>query len=167
MTSYYNSKGVLVDLTGKDNIRLFKYTPDINAVANDHGNDIPVFRLADIILARAEALNELNGPSQEVLDLLQEVRDRAGLTDKLSLGTFTKESLRDRIFQERSWELAGENHRREDLIRQGKFIEVAKARAIKQYGESVSGKIDEHFLVFPIPQTEIDANKLCRQNDGY
>ncbi len=167
VTSYYNSKGVLVDLTGKDNIRLFKYTPDINAVANDHGNDIPVFRLADIILARAEALNELNGPSQEVLDLLQEVRDRAGLTDKLSLGTFTKESLRDRIFQERSWELAGENHRREDLIRQGKFIEVAKARALKQYGESVSGKIDEHFLVFPIPQTEIDANKLCRQNDGY
>ncbi len=167
ITQYYNSKGVLVNLAGKDNIRLFKYTPDINAVGNAHGNDIPVLRLADIILARAEALNELNGPTQEALDLLQQVRDRAGLTDKLQLGSFTKETLRDRIFQERSWELVGENHRREDLIRQGKFIEAAKARTLKQYGEVVSNKIDEHFLVFPIPQTEIDANELCTQNDKY
>lgn len=167
VTQYYNSKGELVDLTGADNIRLFKYTPDVNAVANNHGNDIPVFRLADIILARAEALNELNGPNQESLDLLQQIRDRAGLTDKLSLSSFTKETLRDRIFQERSWELVGENHRREDLIRQGKFIEVAKARTLKQYGEAVSSKIDDHFLVFPIPQTEIDANDLCKQNDKY
>ena len=167
VTSYYKSNGSLVDLKGKDNIRLFKYTPDINAVANAHGNDIPVFRLADIILARAEALNELKGPNQESLDLLQEIRDRAGLTDKLDLSSFTKESLRDRIFQERSWELVGENHRREDLIRQGKFIETAKARTLKQYGEVVSSKIDDHFLVFPIPQTEIDANKLCEQNEGY
>jgi len=169
VTEYYNSKGVLVDLKGKNNIRLFKYTPDINAVGNAHGNDIPVFRLADIILAKAEALNELNGPNQESLDLIQQVRNRAGLTTPLNLADYTKETLRKRILDERGWELIGENHRREDLIRHGTLLEVAKDRVLNnnKYGQEVANKIDSHFLVYPIPYNEVDSNSLCEQNEGY
>ena len=169
VTSYINASGATVDLTGKNNIRLFKYTPDKNAVGNAHGNDIPVLRLADIILAKAEALNELNGPTQECLNLIQQIRDRAGLTTPLDLGAFNKETLRARILQERGWELIGENHRREDLIRHGKLLEVARNRVLNdnKYGAIVADKIDEHFLVYPIPAVEADSNTKLVQNPGY
>jgi len=168
-TEYIDADGKHIDLKNANNIRLFKYTPDVNAEGNAHGNDIPVIRLADIILAKAEALNELNGPTQEALDLVQQIRTRAGLTEPLKLSDYDKDNLRDRIIQERSWELVGENHRREDLLRVGKFVEVAKARALKQYGETVANKVDDHFKVFPIPYNEADANTSegFYQNPGY
>ncbi len=159
ITEYINTNGKTVSLLNNDNVRSFKYIPDINAVGNVHGNDIPVIRYADILLSRAEALNELNGPNQESIDLIQMVRDRAGLMDKLNVSDFTKETLRERILDERGWEFYQENLRRQDLIRNGTFISRAKER--------VGDYVDEHFLVFPIPQTEIDANSLCEQNPEY
>ena len=88
------------------------------------------------------------------------VRDRAGLTTPLNLADYpTKESLRDRILDERGWELFGEKVRRQDLLRMGKFISSAKARGITI--------ADDHHKLFPIPQTEITANSLCEQNPGY
>lgn len=159
ITEYIDNKGKKISLLNNNDTRSFKYIPDKNAIGNFHGNDIPVIRYADILLARAEALNEINGPTQEALDLLQEIRDRAGLHDKLNLADFTKETFRERILQERSWEFYGENLRREDLIRQGKFVEYAKKRGISH--------ADEHHQLFPIPQKEIDANPKCEQNPGY
>lgn len=159
ITEYINTNGKRVSLLNADNTRSFKYVPDVNAVANAHGNDIPVIRYADILLSLAESLNELNGPNQESIDLIQQIRDRAGLTDKLSVSDFTKETLRERILDERGWEFYQENLRRQDLIRNGSFISRAKAR--------VGDYVDDHFLVFPIPQNEIDANSLCEQNEGY
>ena len=79
--------------------------------------------------------------------------------DKLNVSDFTKETLRERILDERGWEFYQENLRRQDLIRNGTFISRAKER--------VGDYVDEHFLVFPIPQTEIDANSLCEQNPEY
>lgn len=164
VTEYIDNTGKKISLLNKDNIRAFKYTPDVNAVSNAHGNDIPVIRYADILLARAEALNELDGPTQESLDLFQQVRNRAGLTRPFGVSDFTKESLRERILQERAWEFYGEDLRREDLIRNGSFISRARERLAAR---GITTKIDDHFLVFPIPQPEIDANPLCKQNPGY
>lgn len=159
LTEYMNTAGKKVSLLNQDNTRSFKYPPDINAVANSHGNDLAVIRFADILLSRAEALNELNGPTQEALDLIQMVRTRAGLTTPLALADFTKEKLRDRILDERGWEFFGEKLRRQDLLRHGKFISNAQARGVKI--------ADDHHKLFPIPQTEINANSLCEQNPGY
>lgn len=159
ITEYINTSGETVSLLDQDNTRSFKYTPDVNAVGNDHGNDLAVIRYADILLARAEALNELSGPTQESLDLIQMVRDRAGLTTPLVPSDYTKETLRDRILDERGWELYGEKVRRQDLLRHDKFISSAKARGVDN--------ADEHHKLFPIPQTEINANPLCEQNPGY
>ena len=159
ITEYINTSGKVVSLLNQNNTRAFKFVPDINAVGDSHGNDIPVIRYADILLSRAEALNELNGPTQEILNLIQMVRDRAGLTTPLLLGNFNKETLSDHILDERGWEFHIEKLRRQDLIRHGKFISSAIARGVKN--------AQEYHKLFPIPQSEINANPLCQQNPGY
>jgi starch-binding outer membrane protein, SusD/RagB family len=159
VTSFVNSSGATVSLLGGDNIRSFKYLPDPGAVGASHGNDIPEIRYADILLSRAESLNELGGPSQAAIDLVNLVRTRAGLGN-LQLANFpSKESLRDHILKERGWEFYSEGHRRMDLLRMDKFISNAIAR----------GKTNAkpHHVLFPIPQEVMDSDPLLEQNAGY
>lgn len=157
-TSYVNSSNQTIDLSTGDNARSFKYW-DNNTVGNNSGNDVPVYRYADILLARAEALNELNGPTAEATALINQVRTRAGIPNLPAADAATKEAFRIAIFRERGWEFVSEGKRREDLIRQGTFISLALARGV------TNAKPER--VLFPIPQVEIDANKLCVQNPGY
>lgn len=164
ITEYTDTNGktlkLVEDANGKplDNARSFKYTPDPNAISQNNGNDIPVIRYADILLSRAEALNELTGPNAESISLVNQVRTRAGVPE-VTLGSFTtKEALRDYLLQERGWEFFTEGKRREDLIRMGKFISGAVAR-----GKNAK----PHHVLYPIPQSEIDANPNLKQNEGY
>jgi hypothetical protein len=158
VTSYTNQSNQTIDLMATpDNARSFKYW-DNATLGNDSGNDIPVIRYADILLSLAEALNELNGPAQESLDLINQVRTRAGINNLTLTDASTKDVLRDLILRERGWEFISEGKRREDLIRQGKFITMAQSRGLNAKATQV---------LFPIPQAEIDANKLVVQNNGY
>lgn len=90
------------------------------------GNNMSMMRLADIILCKAEILNEQNGPSQEAIDLVNRIRERAFLNSdhnyKLSDYT-TKEAMRNLICDERLLELNNEGVRRPDLIRMGVWKE--------------------------------------------
>ena len=157
ITEYTNTSGKYTKLLGIDQSLSGKYEFDPNAAGAVQGNDIPVVRYADILLSRAEALNELNGPTQEAIDLINKVRTRAG-TAPLMMGSFTKESLRDHILQEREWEFYTEMKRREDLIRHGKLISNAKAK----------GRNAQPFhVLFPLPITELNANPNLKQNPGY
>ncbi|WP_247235547.1 RagB/SusD family nutrient uptake outer membrane protein [Telluribacter sp. SYSU D00476] len=157
VTEYTNTSGKYFKLLGVDQSLSGKYEFDPNAAGAVQGNDIPVVRYADILLSRAEALNELTGPTQEAIDLINMVRNRAGVAP-LTLGGFTKETLRDQLLQEREWEFYSEMKRREDLIRHGKFITTAKAR----------GKNAQAFhVLFPLPITELNANANLNQNTGY
>ncbi|MBZ4191943.1 RagB/SusD family nutrient uptake outer membrane protein [Niabella beijingensis] len=159
VTYYINTSGQTISLLGSDNIRSFKYLPDPNAMGASHGNDIPEIRYADILLARAEALNELNGPAQAALGLINQVRTRAGLKNLLLTDYPTKESLRDHILAERGWEFFSEGQRRMDLIRMDKFISGARQR----------GKTNAQpfHVYFPIPQVVMDSDPLLIQNEGY
>lgn len=159
VTSYVNTSGDTISLLGSDNIRSFKYLPDPNAQGASHGNDIPDIRYADILLSRAEALNELNGPNEESLDLINQVRNRAGLADILIANFTSKELLRDHILKERGWEFYSEGQRRMDLIRMDKFISGAIAR-----GKS---NAKPYHVLFPIPQAVMDSDPLLVQNEGY
>jgi starch-binding outer membrane protein, SusD/RagB family len=148
------------DAAGKplDNARSFKYTPDPNAISQNNGNDIPVIRYADILLTRAEALNEVNGPNQESIDLINQVRQRAGISAILMGNFATREALRTQLLKERGWEFFTEGKRREDMIRMGTFVSNAVAR----------GKAAKPFhVLYPLPQSEVDANPNLKQNDGY
>ncbi|MFA6086561.1 RagB/SusD family nutrient uptake outer membrane protein [Mucilaginibacter sp.] len=157
-TSYVNSSDVVVNLSAGDNARSFKYW-DNNTVGNNSGTDVPVLRYSDILLTRAEALNEISGPGTESFTLINLVRRRAGLADLDLINTPTKDAFRDAVLRERGWEFVTEAKRREDLIRHGKFISSALARGITN--------ANPNRILFPIPQSEIDANKLCVQNTGY
>ena len=87
---YINESGNEVELCrdengqALDNVRSFKYWPDPNAIGENNGNDIVYIRYADILLCKAEALNEQQGPSQESVDLVNQIRKRAK-TEELSL----------------------------------------------------------------------------------
>lgn len=158
ITHYINSSDQRIELKGNDNIRSFKYWPDQNHVGAAHGNDIPEIRLADILLSRAEALNELNGPSAEAIQLVNQVRTRAGLTGLSTANATSKEAFRDLILLERGHEFYNEGHRRMDLIRTGKFISNAQAR-----GKNAL----PHHVLFPIPQVVIDSDQAIQQNPNY
>ena len=148
------------DAAGKalDNVRSFKYRPDPIAIGTQHGNDMAYVRLADIVLARAEALNELNGPNQESVTLINQIRNRAKATP-ITLATYpTKDGLRDFILAERAREFFDEGLRREDLIRHDKFISRAVARG---------WPAKPFHVVYPLPQTQIDNNPKLVQNAGY
>lgn len=158
ITSYLHQNGNTVTL-GVDDARSFKYPEDPNGVGSEAGNDIPLVRYADILLARAEALNELNGPTQESLDLINQVRQMAVVPDLQLADIAGKDDLRDRILDERGWEFHTEGLRRQDLIRHGKFIDNALSR-----GKTAA---KPHHVLYPIPQREIDANPNLEQNEGY
>lgn len=90
------------------------------------GNNMPVLRLADVILCKAEIINELNGPSQESVDLINRIRERAFRTHtfNLKLSDFSsREALRNAICDERMIEFTLEGMRRPDLIRMGLWQE--------------------------------------------
>ena len=165
--SYFDKGGNFIDLMNDEIVpgvekkypRSFKFTPDPNALGAVHGNDMPILRYAEVLVSRAEALNEVQGPNQTSIDLLNEVRARAGVPP-YDLADFpTKESLRDQILTERGWEFFTEGLRRQDLIRHGKFISSAQER-----GKTLA---QPYHVLFPIPQAELDANPALDQNSGY
>ena len=141
-----------------DNARSFKFLPDPDAIGQANGNDIPYIRLADIILARAEALNEIEGPNQESIDLINQIRNRVE-ANPIALPDFpSQEVLRDFILAERAREFYSEGLRREDLVRHGKFIQQAIDRGIAA---------QPHQVLYPLPQAQIDNNPNLEQNPGY
>jgi hypothetical protein len=137
-----------------------KYEINYQAGQNMH-NDLPVYRLADVMLLKAEALMRKNGgvATQEAVDLVNEVRSRAFEDPTGHL--FTSETLTlDDILQERAWELYYEGHRRTDLIRFDKFVRGTW----EFFDRSNEG---DYRNVFPIPQAQINANPNLKQNPGY
>ena len=138
-----------------------KYPEDPSQISEMAGNDMVIYRYADVLLAQAEVLNELNGPTVEAIALVEQVRSRAHLVNSIpTSATVSKDAFRDFILDERGRELFVEGHRRRDLIRHGKFIEVAH----KQGHEAAK----DFMVLFPIPQNAIDDSKgKVKQNPGY
>lgn len=128
---------------------------------NGPGN-IRLIRYADVLLMAAEAHNELGNPMQ-ALEYLNMVRTRARGTRTNVLPDITEtnqDALRDIIWRERRVELAMEQQRWFDIVRQGRAAEVMQGVG-KPF---VEGKHE----VLPIPQTEIDlSGALLTQNPGY
>ncbi|MCL3779261.1 RagB/SusD family nutrient uptake outer membrane protein [Prolixibacteraceae bacterium JC049] len=160
---YVDTKGNQVDFREQTNSKAIgaspkKYQEDPDHLGNFQGSDIIRYRYADVLLARAEALNELNGPTAEVVALVNEIRGRVNTTLIEETG-WTKDSMRDFILDERGRELFCEGHRRQDLIRHGKFIETAHQ----------IGRMDaaDHHVLYPLPQALLDENSNVQQNPGY
>lgn len=124
----------------------------------------PFLRYADVVLIFAEAANELNGPSQESVGALNDVRIRSNATPK-ELTAFTdKASLRSAILEERAMEFAMEGDRRWDLIRWGIYLQAMNALGGMDEANNVKQRSSKH-LLFPIPTLEILTNKGIKENN--
>lgn len=154
---YTSTSGDLVTLYGNDKSIPAKYPFDPNPQGPFEGSDHPIVRYADILLSRAEALNEINGPTQEAINLINQVRERAGAST-VNVSDFNQQSLREFLLEERYREFYFEGKSRQDQIRHGVFISNAQDRGVNAQA---------HHVLFPIPQAEIDANDEMTQNEGY
>ena len=140
------------------NVRKFLVTKAVSPLYDSNPANFVVYRYADVLLMKAEALNEL-GRTSEAQIPLNIVRERAGLEGVNGLG---QDEMREKIIHERRMELAFEGHRWFDMIRisHGEYA----IEFLKSIGKT---NINKNRLLFPIPQTEMDANNLMEQNPGY
>src|SRR5882762_6212557 len=138
--------------TESEGTRIYKWPIDKKHVQQNAGNDYAWFRLAEIYLIKAEALNELGRAG--ALDTLNAVRARTVPVAPALAGPIT----RDMILNERLFEFLAEGKRRQDLIRHGKYTLPWEFKA---------GPIADNHILMPIPQTQVDANALITQNPGY
>ncbi len=114
--------------------------------------NIVVLRLADIVLLRAECLNELNRTA-EAVPFLNRVRTRAGLAPTTAT---TQADVRRAIADERFLELCFEGVRWYDLVR---------TRTVR---ENVPNFPGDEKAIWPVPSRELDLNpNLLPQNSGY
>ena len=141
----YYPEEVKIDLKGSPYLetagaRMKKYEIDENASQKGKlmNNDIVIFRYADVLLMKAEALLR-NGETgaQEYLDM---IRSRAEMP--------SREATLDNIYDERLLELAWEGWRRNDMIRFRRYLPI-------------------HTTVFPIPSNVRSLNHNIKQNQGY
>ena len=160
-----------------------KYIPEVilnnNHTGSNYRNWI-IIRYAEILLNYAEALNEAGGSRADVLNAIQPLRDRVGMTAKLT-DRSDLQTIADRrnfIRKERTVELAFEDHRAWD-VRRWNVAEKALARPI--YGMEVTkenGKFvytrkvaqnrvfTEKMYLYPIPEGEVWKTNI-ENNPGW
>ena len=160
--TYYSFDGTRYELPyditwSTTSYTLKKYRGSINAVGGNHSpngqadfNNERWFRFAELKLLYAEALILGGGDLGIAVQQIQDIRDRAGLTDPMDPDPLTA------MMQEKRIELALEPHRYFDITRWG-------------MGATIFGAAwDEKYNVFPFPLSEIDRSAgLLIQNPGY
>lgn len=155
------------------------------------GNDVFIFRYAEVLLTIAEAKVELNEIDNELYEALDAVRERAGMPKVNRVKYATQSTLRELVRNERRVEFVMEGLRRDDIIRWEIAEEVlngnlmgAKRGVVLETTQpngdyNVSMTQPENLIesrsfeapknnLLPIPQSAIDKNpKLVPNNPGY
>lgn len=130
-----------------------------------------VQRYANVLLMYAEAMNELSTtPPSDAVGYVNQLRNRAGLSDLDASITGNKLAFREAIRTERKYELAYEGFRWFDLVRYekmglgGGLTDIIRNPSSPYYNSSMV--LPKNFL-FPIPQSELDSNPKLDQNPDY
>lgn len=99
------------------------------------GINLRMMRYSDVLLRAAECENEVNGPTQQAIDWINQVRNRAELAS-LKLSDFdSKDKLFEQIANvERPKEFGCEFGRGFDLIRWGWFYDAGRLQQLKEHG---------------------------------
>lgn len=162
------------------------YVKDENQLADNNYSNVNwyLLRYADVLLLYAEALNEVNqGPTAEAYEAVNMIRRRGFGFDQTSQSAsadlpagMSYEEFRQAIMDERSYELAFEGHRRQDLVRWGIYYETVQ-QTYRDYmewhemgpdyyvGAQYTFKNKNELL--PIPQREMDLCEQFVQNQGW
>ncbi|MDN3658680.1 RagB/SusD family nutrient uptake outer membrane protein [Ferruginibacter paludis] len=133
-----------------------------NGMTSNMDNDFVIFRYADILLTKAESIarNTSNWNDATTLATVNQIRTlHGGVTPFATLTAAT-------FLAERSREMFCEAWKRQDMIRFGTYNDA--------YGFHNADAPDalgpngiNHLNIFPIPDAQINANKLLKQNPGY
>ena len=151
---------VIADITAAnegEGVRIYKFPLDPGRAGNASGNDFTLFRLAEMYLIKAEALNELNRTA-EAIPLINTIRARAFSPVKPIAAGTSQAALRTILQDERLFELLGEGKRRQDQIRYGTYTTGV------WFGKTAT---PGYKAVLPIPQAQLSTNPLLKQNPGY
>lgn len=145
-------------LVGARNI---KYFPEANSPAQS--NNWVVFRLADVMLMKAEAEIRSSVDLTDALNLVNKIRERAYGN---SSHDWTMNDLTlDNLLAERARELSWEGYRRQDLIRYQ--VASGKPYFTGARNPEKTADPDNHYMIFPIPEAQIETNPNLKQNPGY
>ena len=157
-------------------INKYNHAHSIQGVPDDNW---PLMRYAEVLLSLAEAINELEGPTDEAYSYLNKIRERAHLAPVSGL---SKEEFKKCVLHERRIELAFENHRWFDLKRTNTPEELAAF--LNAYGkrEMTNPTTEErkktafavgdfefepYEVYFPVPAREMRLNPNLKQTAGY
>jgi iron only hydrogenase large subunit-like protein len=143
-----------------------------------------MFRYAEILLNFAEAENEFSGPTNEVYQVLTQLRARAGIEAGagnlygLTAG-MSKEQMREAIHTERRIEMAFEEQRYWDIRRwktaQAVYsqpvrgLQIVQVGGVKNYNTITvrTTTFNEARYLYPIPYSEVVKNGNMVQNPGW
>ncbi len=144
----------------------------------DGPQDFYLMRLPDVYLMYCEAKNEVEGPSGELVELVDKIRARGNLPGLAPNKYSSKDVFFEAIEQERIIELNAEGHLGFDLRRWRKLEEVFPTPAGLVYYDTHGVRDREVFLngvpldyqrmyLFKIPQNEIERNQNLTQNTPW
>ncbi|MBO4753668.1 MAG: RagB/SusD family nutrient uptake outer membrane protein [Bacteroidales bacterium] len=118
-------------------------------------NDVPIFRYADVLLIKAEAL--VRSGQSGAKDLFNQIRSY------VNAPTLSGEPSLNDIYEERGREFFDELWRRNDMIRFGHFED----EYFPQYKSNSFANFDKTHRIFPISQNDLNLNPKWEQNPGY
>jgi len=165
----YTFECPLTGATESNGVRVIKFYPQLvsSTTGESYANDCPIFRIADAYLMRAECnvrLSTSNGAAPvDDINWIRQHRVKSGASSTALNVTAAQVNL-DFILNERGLELYQEMHRRQDLIRFGKYLTKPYEPSLGQTATNVS---PSNHILCPIPQTQIDIIKGFKQNPGY
>ncbi|MCD2423038.1 RagB/SusD family nutrient uptake outer membrane protein [Niabella pedocola] len=119
-----------------------KYIDPNGKDGRNNGNDFFVIRFAEVYLIKAEAENELNGPTATALEAFNKVRARARNANGTQRAVpadivpgLSRDAFRMKIFDDRGLELVGEGQRWFDLVRMRSPLSPAQTMFEYQFKE--------------------------------
>ncbi len=158
--------------------------PESSGNAAGQSTNTTVIRYAEVLLIKAEAENELNGPTAAAYDAINQVRRRAYWSpynhvqntpsdgSALELSGLSQEEFRERLREERRLEFVLEGHRWFDLKRWHILVKYVKEHTPSN--EEVTGtkttkaqNVSKKNYYLPLPQDQIILNPNLEQNWGY
>jgi hypothetical protein len=154
-------------------VRIGKWEFEMGGLSS-MSNDVAVFRYADVLLMKAEALWRKSGVATDAaaLALVNQIRTRAGvpnlttLDGKLSFDLAGASVAGGELFNEMGRELAFEKSRRQAMIRWGVYTDINKW-ALPHYNPGDVVVSASFTNLFPIHKDKIAANPNLTQNTGY
>ena len=144
---------------GYRSIKFYPNPNEYSQYSRNQSNDVPIFRFADILLTKAEAI--LRGATPTGQDTPQSLFNQ--IRGYVNAPLLDHEPSLEELLDERGREFFDESWRRNDMIRFGTFE--------NEYGfhrqDFPNANFDKSHRIFPVPQDVLNANTNWSQNPGY